>query len=131
MVMIDEKHTKYRDLPQCMRCQHCKMDGNIPCRTVGGHYGFFYTLKCTNIDVTWNTSEYGDVADNYWYDPNTQRVWVDGAGEVEKNCGCFSPLYNDEPCDSVPDCRDCNWMMCDECELLIKCDNKEHFEKRK
>ena len=90
---VIENHTKYSDLPECLRCSRCKISPYIPQKVVSGDYGFFWQIECECIDVTWNKNDYGGEERTYWYDPNTQRVWVDGAGQVEKGCGFFEPMY--------------------------------------
>jgi len=87
------EHTRYRDLPNCLKCSHCRMSGDIPCKILSGPYGFLYTIYCKNDNVVQYVSDIGTVSRTFWYDPNTSEVWVDGGSSVKNDCMEYTPEY--------------------------------------
>lgn len=92
-------HTKYKDLPNCLKCSHCEMSKFIPCRVVSGHYGFYYSIMCTNKDVVKYKDDCGNISRSFWYDPNTQNVWVDAGSKVDNDCDHYKMEYYHDVCD--------------------------------
>lgn len=87
------EHTRYRDLPNCLKCSHCRMSGDIPCKILSGPYGFLYTIYCKNDSVVQYVSDSDSVSRTFWYDPNTNEVWVDGGSSVQNDCIEYTPEY--------------------------------------
>jgi hypothetical protein len=87
-----DNHTKYSDLHPCLRCTSCRMSPYPPVKAVSGDYGFFYTINCIDENVKCFKDDNGNVSRSFWYDPNTQDVWVDAGSLVnggEEECGRF------------------------------------------
>ena len=97
-----KNHTKYKDLPNCLKCEHCEMKFT-PDRVVSGHYGYYYGISCTNKDVKSYNGDDILICNDFWYNPNTQDVWCDAGDRDQNDCGFFATLDSPLPCDSEED----------------------------
>jgi hypothetical protein len=93
---------KYKNLPKCLRCIHCvipKQDS--PIVYVTGEFGYFFVIKCTNELVDFR-GDWGQKENEFFWQPSTNDVWVDGAGDVNKSektdCGHFTAKFIEVPC---------------------------------
>lgn len=93
---------KYKNLPKCLRCIHCeipKQESPLVC--IASEYGYLFKIKCNNASVEYK-GDYGEIEHEFFWQPATNDVWVDGSGAVNADertdCGHFTAKFVEYPC---------------------------------